>query len=103
MEPVRSNPNSKEFVEAPSQDISVTPVMPEDAPPAKKKIGEGRWYRVFFEPGSAAQIICAAALAIAIGMAVNATVDSVPEAAIAIVGIPGTLWLRALQAVGELL
>ncbi|KAF2790483.1 excitatory amino acid transporter 1 [Melanomma pulvis-pyrius CBS 109.77] len=51
------------------------------------------------EPGSVWQIIIAAILAIAIGMIVNTTVDKVPDAAIAITGIPGTLWLRALQAV----
>lgn len=96
---------SKELQETPSQDITVTPVALNNGGdvPRKKKIGEGKWWRMFFEPGHAAQIICAAVLAIAIGMAVNATVDSVPVAATAIVGIPGTLWLRALQAVGKYL
>ena len=83
------------------QEVSVTPIYSdsEDQPP-KRKIGEGRWFRPFFEPGSAVQIICAAVLAIIIGMVVNVTVDEVPPAAIAILGIPGRLWLRALQAVG---
>ncbi|KAE8849761.1 hypothetical protein PTNB85_00177 [Pyrenophora teres f. teres] len=49
-------------------------------------------------PGSVWQIIFAALLAIAIGLAVTFTVDEVPEAAIAILGIPGNLWLRALKA-----
>ncbi|KAF2261921.1 Sodium:dicarboxylate symporter family protein [Lojkania enalia] len=49
-------------------------------------------------PGSAIQIIIAAAIAIAIGMAVSASVDEVPEAAPAILEIPGSLWLRALKA-----
>ncbi|KAH7024429.1 Sodium:dicarboxylate symporter [Microdochium trichocladiopsis] len=49
--------------------------------------------------GSPWQIVGAAVLAIAIGMAVTATVDSVPQAAIDILGIPGDLWLRALKAV----
>jgi len=83
------------------QEVSVTPIYneSEDQPP-KRKIGEGRWFRPFFEPGSAVQIVCAAVLAIIIGMVVNVTVDEVPPAAIAILGIPGRLWLRALQAVG---
>lgn len=58
------------------------------------------WQRVK-EPGSVWQIIIAALLAIAIGLSVSTTVDEVPDAAIAIIGIPGTLWLRALQAVGR--
>lgn len=57
------------------------------------------WQRVK-APGSVWQIIFAALLAIAIGLAVTTTVDEVPEAAIAILGIPGNLWLRALRAVG---
>lgn len=51
-------------------------------------------------PGSVWQIIFAAILAIAIGLAVTFTVDEVPEAAIAILGIPGNLWLRGLKAAG---
>jgi hypothetical protein len=83
------------------QEVSVTPIYDDsETRPTKQKIGEGRWFRPFFEPGSAVQIICAAALAIVIGMVVNVTVDEVPPAAIAILGIPGRLWLRALQAVG---
>jgi hypothetical protein len=83
------------------QEVSVSPVYNDaESRPPKRKIGEGRWFRPFFEPGSAVQIICAAALAIVIGMVVNVTVDEVPPAAIAILGIPGRLWLRALQAVG---
>lgn len=93
---------SKELDTTNSQDITVTPVSADNnyAEPQKKKIGEGKWWRCFFEPGSAPQIIVAAVIAIAIGMAVNVTVDEVPEAAVALVGIPGNLWLRALQAVG---
>jgi len=83
------------------QEVSVTPIYSDsETRPPKRKIGEGRWFRPFFEPGSAVQIICAAILAIIIGMVVNVTVDEVPPAAIAILGIPGRLWLRALQAVG---
>jgi hypothetical protein len=59
------------------------------------------WQR-FKEPGSVWQIIFAAILAIAIGLIVTTQVDEVPEAAIAILAIPGQLWLRALRAVGKL-
>ncbi|CAO2652141.1 Nn.00g004240.m01.CDS01 [Neocucurbitaria sp. VM-36] len=51
------------------------------------------------EPGSVWQIIIAALLAIAIGLAVTTQVDEVPDAAVAILAIPGNLWLRALRAV----
>lgn len=59
------------------------------------------WQRVK-EPGSVWQIIFAALAAIAIGMIVTTQVETVPPAAIALVAIPGTLWLRALRAVGML-
>jgi hypothetical protein len=65
------------------------------AQPEKKTF----WQRVK-EPGSVWQIIIAALLAIAIGLIVTTQVESVPPAAIAITAIPGTLWLRALRAVG---
>lgn len=58
-----------------------------------------KWWHGIKEPGHALQIVVAAILAIAIGMAVTNTVDEVPAAASAIIGIPGTLWLRALRAV----
>jgi hypothetical protein len=57
------------------------------------------WQRVK-EPGSVWQIIIAALLAIAIGLIVTTQVENVHPAAIAITAIPGTLWLRALRAVG---
>lgn len=53
------------------------------------------------EPGSVWQIIIAALLAITIGLIVAIQVDEVPEAVTAILTIPGSLWLRALRAVGE--
>jgi hypothetical protein len=59
------------------------------------------WQRVK-EPGSVWQIIFAALLAIAIGLIVTTQVETVHPAAIAITAIPGTLWLRALRAVGIL-
>ena len=49
-------------------------------------------------PGSAVQIILAAIIAIAIGISISTTISEVPEAAPAIIEIPGDLWLRALQA-----
>jgi Na+/H+-dicarboxylate symporter len=42
-------------------------------------------------------------LAIAIGLIVTTQVEEVHPAAIAITAIPGTLWLRALRAVGKLI
>lgn len=57
------------------------------------------WWHAIKEPGSAPQIVLAAALAIAIGMAVTSTVDDIPDAASTILAIPGTLWLRSLRAV----
>ncbi len=58
------------------------------------------WWNSIREPGSATQIVIAAALAIGIGVAVTYNVEKVPDAAIVIVGIPGRLWLRSLRAVG---
>lgn len=55
------------------------------------------------EPGSALQIVIAAALAIAIGLIVTSTTDSIPAPVAPLIGIPGTLWLRSLKAVGKLL
>ncbi|KAL1960386.1 hypothetical protein VTO42DRAFT_8346 [Malbranchea cinnamomea] len=57
------------------------------------------WWHSIKEPGSALQIVIAAAVAIGIGMAVTTTVDDIPEAVAPLIGIPGTLWLRALKAV----
>ncbi|KAG7129925.1 Excitatory amino acid transporter 2 like protein [Verticillium longisporum] len=58
------------------------------------------WWHSVKEPGSATQIVIAAALAIGIGLGVSAGVgvDNIPEAAPVIIGIPGSLWLRALRA-----
>ena len=60
----------------------------------------GRAWKVLKTPGSALQIVIAAVIALAIGMAVNVTVDTVPSAAVVVLGIPGRLWLRSLTAVG---
>jgi len=71
-----------------------------EAPPVKRN-----WYQQLWDsfktPGSAMQIIAAALLAIAIGLAVSTTVDDIPEAVPIILEIPGSLWLRALRATGK--
>jgi hypothetical protein len=81
----------------------VSPVISQDEGEHRPKetFGQKLW-RHTKTPGSAIQIVIAAALAIAIGMAVTTSVDEVPDAARVIVGIPGTLWLRSLKAVGKL-
>ncbi|CAN9080464.1 unnamed protein product [Alternaria alternata] len=81
-----SSPNS-----SPSEDIMPRPTVAEE----EKKTFVQR----VMTPGSVWQIIIAALLAIAIGLAVTTTVDEVPAAAITILAIPGNLWLRALRAV----
>ncbi|CZT43590.1 related to excitatory amino acid transporter [Rhynchosporium secalis] len=73
------------------------PVIADPTPletPVKKP-----WWASIREPGSAFQIVVAAIMAIAIGLTVTSHVDEVPEAARAILGIPGVLWLRSLRAV----
>jgi UDP-N-acetylmuramyl pentapeptide synthase len=99
--PMDNDNRTKEQLE--QTEVTEVTVTSAQLPPAspRKKLGEGKWWRIFLEPGSAVQIVGAALVAVAIGMAVNATVEEVPAAAVAIVGIPGRLWLRALQAVGE--
>ncbi|USP77687.1 hypothetical protein yc1106_04961 [Curvularia clavata] len=76
---------------SPSENVMPTPTV---AVEEKKTF----WQRVK-TPGSVWQIIIAAILAIAIGLAVTTTVDEVPEAAIVLLAVPGNLWLRALRAV----
>jgi Na+/H+-dicarboxylate symporter len=76
----------------------------QQAEPASSSDDEGEtvkrpWWYSIKEPGSATQIIIAAILAIGIGMAVVATTDDVPQAAIDITNIPGNLWLRGLKCV----
>lgn len=73
------------------QDVPATPVVEP----------EKRWWHPIKEPGSAAQIVISAVVAIAIGLAVTSTVNSVPEACTEILAIPGTTWLRALRATGK--
>ena len=82
-----------------SPTVSQDEVAQDEVDRPKETFGQRAW-RVTKTPGSAIQIVIAAALAIAIGMAVTTTVDDIPEAAGVLVGIPGVLWLRALKAVG---
>ncbi|KAK2929840.1 hypothetical protein FoTM2_010180 [Fusarium oxysporum f. sp. vasinfectum] len=66
---------------------------------AEEEVVKKPWWHGFKEPGSALQIIVAALLAIAIGVAVATQVDDIPEAAPILVGVIGNMWLRALKAV----
>jgi len=83
-----------------SREGSNEPSSTGEAPLVKRN-----WYQQLWDslktPGSAMQIITAALLAIAIGLAVSTTVDNIPEAVPVILEIPGSLWLRALRATGE--
>jgi hypothetical protein len=76
-------------------DLSPQPTI-EEGETEKKTL----WQK-FMTPGSVLQIIAAALLAIAIGLIVTTQVDDIPDAAVAILAIPGQLWLRALRAVGQ--
>lgn len=62
--------------------------------PAKKP-----FWKSFFGWGGAGLILIAAILAIIIGVIVNSTTTSVPDEALQLVELPGSLWLRALKAV----
>lgn len=85
----------------------IQPVKSEDSQDERvtdeKKSWKQRLWKTLKTPGSALQIVIAAVIAVAIGMAVTATVDDIPEAAPAILEIPGSLWLRALRATGTFL
>ncbi|KAJ4364280.1 hypothetical protein N0V95_000791 [Ascochyta clinopodiicola] len=74
-------------------DLSPQPTIDEGE--AQKKT---LWQK-FMTPGSVLQIIAAALLAIAIGLIVTTQVSDIPDAAVALLAIPGQLWLRALRAV----
>jgi hypothetical protein len=76
--------------------LSPQPTYAEEMPEQKKTL----WQK-FITPGSVLQIIAAALLAIAIGLIVTTQVSEVPDAAVALLAIPGQLWLRALRAVGQ--
>lgn len=83
-----------------SREGSNEPPSTQEAPLVKRN-----WYQQLWDslktPGSAMQIITAALLAIAIGLAVSTTVTDIPEAVPVILEIPGSLWLRALRATGK--
>jgi len=88
---------------ATSDDAGISPVTSQEGDIRTEVVKETipqRFWRYTATPGHAFQIVIAAALAIAIGMAVTSTVDDIPSAVPTLVGIPGTLWLRALKAVG---
>lgn len=68
--------------------------------PAPKQTIPQRLWRTLKTPGSALQIVVAAAIAIAIGVSVSASVSDIPEAVPVLFEIPGMLWLRALRATG---
>lgn len=76
--------------------LSPQPTYAEEMPEERRNLWEK-----FKTPGSVLQIIAAALLAIAIGLIVTTRVESVPDAAVALLAIPGQLWLRALRAVGQ--
>lgn len=76
--------------------LSPQPSYAEEMPEEKKTL----WQK-FLTPGSVLQIIAAALLAIAIGLIVSTQAENIPPAVPALVAIPGTLWLRALRAVGQ--
>lgn len=80
-----------------SPPVSPSTTNVQTPPPSNESFGQKCW-RVLKTPGSALQIICAALLAIAIGLAVTTSVSDIPEAAPAILEIPGSLWLLALRA-----
>lgn len=57
------------------------------------------WWQHITKP--AVQMVIAAVLAVATGIAVAATVDEVPDAARALLVVPGELWLRGLKCIGK--
>jgi len=89
--------NSNEKPEIHSDSIAGSG-MDEPAAPPKKRTFKQKFMGALKEPGSALQIVIAAILGIVIGISVTTTVEEVPDAAVAILGIPGVLWLRALKA-----
>lgn len=76
-----------------------TTMSPDQHTTAEQTTPKKPWWNSVRVAGSATQIVIAAALAIAIGMAVTTTVDDIPNEASTILAIPGRLWLRALKAV----
>lgn len=87
------------------EDVEQTSASPSPSPNPgetglKRTIPQRLW-ATLKQPGSALQIVIAAAIAIAIGISVSATTENIPEAVPVIIEIPGTLWLRALRATGK--
>lgn len=94
------NPKSQDPVEHGQASPTATSNSASETELKKKKWSQ-RIYATLKEPGSALQIVIAAAIAIAIGISVSATTSDIPEAVPIIIEIPGTLWLRALRATGK--
>lgn len=98
-------------IEVESKNISGEQIQPKttvssnEGEPTEEVHERRKWHRFLLdnlkERGSALQIVIAAALAIAIGLIVTSTTDSVPAPVAPLVGILGTLWLRSLKAVGK--
>lgn len=77
-----------------------TPYQTTNAGNVSNKKVKKPWWHPIKEPGSAIQIVLAAALALGIGLGVSSATD-VPDAATTLLAIPGQLWLRALTCVGK--
>ncbi|KAI9375270.1 Sodium:dicarboxylate symporter [Aspergillus egyptiacus] len=80
-----------------SQDNGIQQQTSPEQAGSQEQLKKPWWYSVR-EPGSALQIVIAAAVAIGVGLAVSSTVDDIPYAAPTLIEIPGALWLRALKA-----
>ncbi|KAK8016844.1 excitatory amino acid transporter 3 [Apiospora rasikravindrae] len=82
----------------PEKNATDTTRVPSPSDLGAVRIEKKPWWHSITVMGSTPQIIVAASLGIAIGVAVSTTVDQVPEACITILEIPGELWLRGLKA-----
>lgn len=101
IEEIRESKRAREGEDSASSRPSLTPGEHVPAGPAVDVAQPEKktfWQRVK-EPGSVWQIIFAALLAITIGLIITTQAPEVPERWIAILAIPGNLWLRALRAV----
>ncbi|KAK4149614.1 Sodium:dicarboxylate symporter [Chaetomidium leptoderma] len=95
---------SAEKTEVVGDDVRRTATSTSSPPPETAEVEPKKpWWNSVRVAGSATQIVIAAALAIAIGLAVSSTVEEIPPAVVTIVAIPGRLWLRALKAVAMIL
>lgn len=84
------------------ENSSMDQVQPQPSVASGQSVHEKKpWWHPVIEPGSAVQIIIAAAIAVAIGLGVKTAHPDIPSAATTILIIPGNLWLRSLKAVGK--